>query len=221
MWPPAVIDHIFEYHCTHVVELKSAVACFAPVHRTWNATAARLTCDMFFNLPYELDPVCSMLQFWPSPARWARIVLSAVEDWNLMHVGEYTKLVQAQLLLQHLRVNSRRVTLEHVLDLFVGVVDVRLSAMHPFILRGANLTVGSLAVDVGDAIPWLQWQWRQAVVDHFCLGTFLNILRQTVAQRDILMHMQGLHALWRPDVPSTPGAPAEFCSTFRTSHRCP
>ena len=230
MWPPADVDHIFKYHCASIANLKFAVSCFAPVHSTWNATATRLTSYMFFKLPYELNLVCLKLQFQPSPARMAHLLRAAAKDCaDFMNLEEYSKLLQAQLLLQHLRVKSPTVKLKDVLDLFVGVMDVRLSAMHPFILRGASLRVEHLALDIGDAIPFIQLQWRRSAVDHFCLGTFLHVLLQAVACRPLHMWMSGLWVpreemyrcgitLFEPVALSTRRAPSMFCATFRTAH---
>lgn len=173
-----------------VSELPGTVTAIRAVHRTWNVYVFKVAARLFFKLPYKLKLVCYRINYVPPLVRVNRI-LEATQGqnsftWDGSNQWNFIELVNAQLLLQHLRSqrpSPHKLHMSDILTLFVNCVAEVLNHKHPFVREGIMATQYInlpyeyfVECNFSDDIPRMWRMMRGVAVVDFSLAAIVETL---------------------------------------------
>ena len=183
-----VVISFISFAVLSVTELPTAVTAIRAVHRDWNVYVFKTAARLFFKLPYDLQLVCTRINYVPPIERVNRILHVAQTEmpftWD-NELAEFIPFVYAQLLLQHLRTRTRAshvFYMGEMLDVFVSVVAGVLDNRHPFVREAVMQTLDIdvpyddfLEINIGDDIPRMTSWWRDCRNKQFCLAALVDV----------------------------------------------
>ena len=106
MVPADVVLSFICFSVSSVTELPIAVTAIRAVNRNWNVYVFKIAATLFFKLPYNLQLVCSRINFSPSDDKVNLKIAQAqrVKAFTCdAELAEFIEVVNASLILQHLK----------------------------------------------------------------------------------------------------------------------
>ena len=155
--------------------------------KTCSAATTAWLVPAMLRSPIDVDKVCTLLHYEVQENRFARLLSSASDDFQLMNVDTYKKVIVLQLALTSLRTSRTHpyvVTDAEICGLILQSISHRLIPEHAVFLRVLNfLRLQNIIEDVclGDRIQHICFAWRQSCYDDLSVINFLAVVRSFAA----------------------------------------